>query len=235
MFLALIGYVSAQSLQFELDGTVYTDGQTIQCTYVEEWGEYVQYMQVRNISPNSDINVMVEKQVVEDIHGSDISFCWTECYSSAINISPTPVNVPANTLSEQELSVHVFFPAETQGHILVRMVAFDEVNPDDQVSILVRFANDGTGVSERLPQCKLGHAYPNPASSTVRFDYTLSSADRASVVVYNLLGQEVMNQQINNLQGVASFSVAGLNEGIYFCNLFVNGQAMKTEKFVVKK
>ena len=53
--------------------------------------------------------------------------------------------------------------------------------------------------------------------------------------MYNLLGQEVMREQLNNMQGVVSFSVADLNDGIYFCNLFVNGQAVKTEKFVVKK
>jgi hypothetical protein len=44
-----------------------------------------------------------------------------------------------------------------------------------------------------------------------------------------------MSQRLNNLQGVAAFSVADLNEGIYFCNLVVNGQAVKTEKFVVRK
>ena len=53
--------------------------------------------------------------------------------------------------------------------------------------------------------------------------------------VYNLLGQEVAKHQVNSLQGRLSISVADLNDGIYFCNLFVNGCAVKTEKFVVKK
>jgi hypothetical protein len=81
----------------------------------------------------------------------------------------------------------------------------------------------------------LGHAYPNPASTEVRFDYKLSGSENASVSVYNLLGQEVLREELNVAQGQVSFSVADLNEGIYFCNLKVNGQAVSTEKFIVKK
>ena len=69
----------------------------------------------------------------------------------------------------------------------------------------------------------------------MNFDYNINAGDRASVSVYTLLGQEVRNQQVNTLQGRLSVSVADLNEGIYFCKLFVNGCAVKTEKFLVKK
>ena len=58
--LAVIGCVSAQSLRFELNSTVYTDGESIICTYVEEWGEMVQHMQVRNLA-NEPVNVLIEK------------------------------------------------------------------------------------------------------------------------------------------------------------------------------
>ena len=44
-----------------------------------------------------------------------------------------------------------------------------------------------------------------------------------------------MKQQVNALQDRLSISVDNLNDGIYFCKLFVNGSAVKTEKFVVKK
>ena len=112
--------------------------------------------------------------------------------------------------------------------------AYDERHPDDRVTINVVFNKSGVGVHEAVA-VNFGQAYPNPASSVVNFDYTVNANDRASVSVYNLLGQEVRNQQVNSLQGRLSISVADLNEGIYFCKLFVNGCAVKTEKFVVKK
>lgn len=230
---AAIGCVSAQSLQLELNGTVYADGETIQCTYVEEWGEYVQHMQVRNLS-TSDVGVNIQKEVLDGLDGTIISFCWGSCYTEEIDVSPRPVTVAASTLSDEDLSFHVIF-ADVVGHVLVRYTAFNADQPDDKVSINVVFANDGTGASEKQVKGSLGHAYPNPASSVVRFNYDVPMSDNAIVSVYNLLGQEVMSERLDSTHGQASFSVADLNEGIYFCKLTVNGQVMKTEKFIVKK
>ena len=231
--LAAIGCVSAQSLQIELDGTVYADGETLQCTYVEEWGEYVQHLQVRNLS-SSDIDVMVTKEVIEDLDGTDVSFCWGSCYSSETVTSPRPVIVGGGTLSDEDLSLHVYF-FDVVGKVVVRLTVFDGAQPDNKVSVNIIVANDGTGVAEKQQKGTLGHAYPNPASSVVCFNYDVSMADNAVVSVYNLLGQEVMSERLNSTHGQASFSVADLNEGIYFCKLMVNGRVMKTEKFIVKK
>jgi len=54
-------------------------------------------------------------------------------------------------------------------------------------------------------------------------------------VVYNLLGQKVKSQTISGTQGQAIISVDDMQEGMYFCNLIINGNAVKTEKFIVKK
>ena len=231
MLVAAIGYVSAQSLQFELDGNVYSDGETIVCTNFVVY-EYLQEMQIRNLG-STNVGVIVEKEVVEGLDGVMDYYCWGQCFDPTISISdPVPV-MAGEVTNVGALSFHAMFDDGVFGSILMKYYAYDERHPDERVSILVRFQNSGTGIAES--QIELGHAYPNPASSFVRFDYKLSAADNASVSIYNLLGQEVMNQQLNECRGQFGFSVADLNEGIYFCNLFVNGVAVKTEKFIVKK
>ena len=51
LFVAAMGWVSAQSLQFELNGTVYQDGDAVECTNDEfGYGEYIQHMQIRNLT-----------------------------------------------------------------------------------------------------------------------------------------------------------------------------------------
>ena len=60
MFLVVMGWVSAQSLQFEWDGHAYTEGETIECNTPTEWGEYLQDMQIRNLT-GQDLNVLVKK------------------------------------------------------------------------------------------------------------------------------------------------------------------------------
>lgn len=241
-FLAIMGWVSAQSLQFEYDGHVYANGETIICTHAEEWGEMVQEMQIRNLSSTS-LDVMVKREIVKIVDGTENSFCWGTCFSSMVDVSPRPQALGGGAVSDKGLlSFHQLIDPTYSGDVnnfvsgtsIVKYYAYPANNEEDKVCVEVWFAYNATGVSEKS-NVSFGHAYPNPASSMVRFDYNLSVADNVSVAVYNLLGQEVMSEQLNNLQGVVAFSVADLNDGVYFCNLFVNGQAVKTEKFVVKK
>ena len=225
VLLAFAGFVSAQSLQFELNGEIFADGQEITCTNDEYgYGEIIQHMSVRNIT-NNDMAVVIEKEIVEDMEGAMNTFCFGNCYGPETFISPS-VGVAAQSLNEDDLSFHVIF--EQPGCVIMKYYAYPEVNPDDKVSIVVKFVYDPTSVSETFT---MGAAYPNPASTVVRFDVNCEGI--ASVALYNLLGQEVMTQDVENGQVV--LSVADLNEGIYFCNLKVNGQVVKTEKFIVKK
>jgi len=231
--MALMSYVTAQTLQFELDGNVYYDGEAVECTNDEYgYGEYIQHMQLRNLT-SEPVNVLVEMEFVEPLDGVMNTFCWGMCFGPGVMVSPTALEIGANSLNTDELSFHALYPEDVFGDDIIRYYAYTEDNPSQRISIIVKFRKSGEGVNENMVE--FGHAYPNPASSTVSFDYALSAGDRVSVSVYNLLGQEVMNQQLNSLQGSVAISVADLNEGIYFCNLVVNGQALKTEKFVVKK
>lgn len=234
ILLAVIGCISAQTLQFELDGTVFTDGETIVCTNDEYgYGEYIQHMQIRNLT-TGDIGVIVEKEVVESLEGTMNWFCWGMCFSPDVFISPAAVPVVANSLNTDDLSFHMMFEEPVFGAAVMRYSAYDERHPEERVSILVKFHKSGASVDE-TNSCTFSHAYPNPASSVVRFNYELSSTESAVASIYNLLGQEVMKQELNGIHGQLSFSVADLQEGIYFCNLMVNGRTVKTEKFIVKK
>lgn len=232
-FLAVMGWVSAQSLQFEWNGHAFQDGETIECTNDEYGiGEFIQHMQLRNLTSNG-LNVIVEKEAVEDLAGTSNSYCWGGCFDNTVFVSD-PVAIPANSVTDGvALSFHVTYRDGIFGKVHMRYYAYDESDYDHRISINVIFNKLDVGVNETA--VRFGQAYPNPASSVVSFDYNINAGDKASIAVYNLLGQEVMKQPVNSLQGRLSISVADLNEGIYFCNLFVNGYAVKTEKFVVKK
>ena len=235
MLLAVMGWVSAQSLQFEWNGHVYEEGETVECTNDEYgYGEFIQHMQLRNLT-SGDLNVIVEKEVIDTIPGTSNFFCWGSCFGSGIYVSPNPVTIAANAVTgEYDLSFHTLFDEDVYGKVWMKYSAYDERHPEDRATINVVFNKSGVGVREAAA-VRFGQAYPNPASSVVNFDYNINAGDRASVSVYNLLGQEVRSQQVNALQGRLSVSVADLKEGIYFCKLFVNGCAVKTEKFLVKK
>lgn len=242
VFLAAMGWVSAQSLQFELNGHVYAQGEKIICTNVEAWGEMIQEMNVRNIT-GAALDVMIEKEHVQIVEGTQTSFCWGSCYTPEVFVSPRPQTLEGGAISNEGLlSFHHLIDPEYSGDpnnfivgtSIVKYYAYPADNTDDRACLEVWFAYNAEGIAEN-PVFSFGHAYPNPASSTVRFNYSVSSTDNAVACVYNLLGQEVMRKELNGMQSHVAFSVADLNDGIYFCNLFVNGQAVKTEKFIVRK
>ena len=233
ILMAVIGCVSAQSLQFEWEGTVFDEGEIIECTNDEYgFGEFIQHMYVRN-NTQEPMRVLIEKEVIQDLEGVMNTFCWGMCFGPDVIVSPDANEVPAGDINTDELSFHALYNEDVFGDVIVKYYAYEERTPEQRVSIVVRFRKSGVGVAENV--ASFGHAYPNPASLVVHFDYELSASNTVSVSVYNLLGQEVLNQNLNSLQGQVTISVADLNEGIYFCNLVVNGRAVKTEKFVVKK
>ena len=233
IFIAVIGCVSAQSLQFEWKGHIYSEGEIIVCTNDEYgFGEYIQHMQLRNLT-SSDLNVVVEKEVVEDLEGTMNFFCWGQCFSSSVFVSD-PVTIEANNVIDTTaLSFHTIFEEPVFGKVQVKYSAYDERHPEDAVTINVVFHKSGEGVNESTA-VYVGQPYPNPASSMVSFDCNLLGSN-ATAVVYNLLGQEVMRQEINTFENKLSLSVAGLNDGVYFCSVMRDGQTVSTVKFVVKK
>ena len=233
VLLAVIGCVSAQSLRFELNGTVYSEGETVVCTNdLYGIGEYIQDMQIRNLT-SGDLNVVVKKEVVDDLEGTMNFFCWGMCFGPDVVVSPA-IELAANSVSaEGLLSFHVAFEEQVFGSVTMRYTAYDERHPDDCVTILVKFHKSGVGVSENARPMVMSQAYPNPASTVVRFNYTFDG--NLTAVVHNLLGQEVLREDLNANSGQLSLSVADLQDGIYFCTMMVDGQAQTTQKFVVRK
>ncbi|MBR3709439.1 MAG: T9SS type A sorting domain-containing protein [Bacteroidales bacterium] len=230
--MAVVGMITAQSLQFEYEGTVYEDGQTIVCEYSEDFGEYHQEnIRIKNLT-NDPLDVMVEKEIIESLPGSSNWFCWGLCYNPEQMVSSNPVSVPAQTLSSEPLSFHFMFDEGVIGRTSVKVYAFARSNPEERIS-LVFVADNVTNTKENY--LNLGHAYPNPASSQVHFEYNADDNADINVVVYNLLGQEVKSQLISGNQNRISIAVDDMQPGIYFCRFSVNGEVVKTEKFIVKR
>lgn len=229
MLLAVVSFMSAQNLRFECNGEVYQDGQTIIATFDETMFEYVAHLHIRNLTDNYQ-NVIVVQDVIEGIDDALTYMCWDQCAAPNNHIEDGPVAIPAQSLSDNELSCHVMFSSETVGVVKVNYSAFDRANPDEKVSIIVLFGPNA-GADEY--NVSLGQAYPNPATTQVNFD--LQSDSNVNLVVYNLLGQEVKSQFVSSTQGRISISVDDLQPGIYFCSFRVNNDVVKTEKFIVKR
>ena len=140
-----------------------------------------------------------------------------------------PVPVAAQALSTDVVSLHCLFLEGETGVVKAIYHAYDESDPDSKISNTVLYGQNANVTEHSI---SLGQAYPNPATSQVHFD--LKTDTNLNAVVYNLLGQEVKSQFVSGHQNRVNIAVDDLQPGIYFCRFSVNGEVVKTEKFIVK-
>ena len=233
VLMAMVGVLAAQSLRFEYQGTIYEDGATIICPYDEDWGEYVQHIQIRNLT-NEDLLVYIEQNLLETAEGVMTSLCWFSCDNADENghIVTRPAVIYAQSLNEGDIAFHCLFSQGETGVVKGVYTAVDSNNPENTISINVLY-----GQTADIPETNVyfGNAYPNPANSKVNFNINGNGNGAINVAVYNLLGQEVKSQQVSGHQSRVSIAVDDLQPGIYFCRFTINGEAVKTEKFIVKR
>ncbi len=67
---------------------------------------------------------------------------------------------------------------------------------------------------------------PNPATSTLRVEFTLGRSTSGRVVLFNLVGEEVANQRFTGRQGLNAvpMNVEQLGNGIYLYKVQAGGK-----------
>lgn len=238
--LLMSGFVSAQSLSLEWDGEVVADGTEILIEGDGSDFEYEVHMLVRN-STNQDLVVALLRETLSMPEGTENYICWGSCFGPGVDLARGVTIVANTTTSDWEYSGHYqprigFEEPTIFGTARIKYTFFVEDNEADNVSFIAKFHISGVSVDEIAEKVVFSGAYPNPANAIVSIDYNLNSINMpAQIAVYNMLGQNVMNHPIENNEGKLQFSVADLNEGIYFYSIIVGGQTIETKKLVVKK
>lgn len=237
---AVVGMIFAQSLRFEKDGVIYPNNAVITVTEpTNNFGEMAVELQLRNVSLNP-LDVVLEKEHVSIVEGTENSICWGSCFDPSVFISPNPVNIDGGSVSEPGmLSFHYQLdPTYTgqnliPGTTIVKYHAYPPRDPEDRITIEVHYSYNPESVADNSIQ--VSKAYPNPATSQINFDFKCNDFGMVKAVLYNLLGQEVDSRMLNSVQGKVTFPLDNCQPGIYFCSFFVNDEMVKTEKFIVKK
>ncbi|NTW48196.1 MAG: T9SS type A sorting domain-containing protein [Chlorobiales bacterium] len=83
----------------------------------------------------------------------------------------------------------------------------------------------------------LSQNYPNPFNPSTTILYQMKEAGIAKLVVYDVLGREVVSRalQANKGWNEYKFNAASLGSGVYFYRLSVGGQFDKTMKMMLMK
>ena len=230
--------LSAQSLAFKYEGETVEAGTTINIVSDLNPSMEMQFdIHVINTT-DADINVVAQ---MEDLTGIGMTYlCWGNCFMPGVLEAQNTVTAGG----EGVFNGHVMFVDANSGEVLpvgteIKMAYtfFDERNPEEKYVFTVNFKYESEeSIVDYNSVEVFSNAYPNPANNTVSFDYNMPyDANSASVAIYNMMGQEVVRQDLNLGGSRADINVSDLNEGVYFYSLIVNNQTVKTNKFVVSR
>ena len=236
VLLAVVSFASAQStLLFEHEGEVVEPQKFQVIGNVNDFMEMAFEMNVTNVT-DTDLNIVCEREILSSTGGSNY-FCWGACLGPNIDSGSFLTNPGVPSI----FSAH-FMPLNENWELVeglelsIKYHFYDERNPEDKYTFEVYFRYDVDAVEDYSSVEVFSNAYPNPASNVVSFDYNMPfDAQSASVAIYNMMGQEVIRQDVNVGGSRMSINVSDLTDGVYFYSLIVNNQAVKTNKLVVSK
>ncbi len=226
------------SLQIiDKNGLVVEEGTRIilRDTNVSVWAINSEDYYIRNVGSQT-VSVRVKRELVQEVEDTENYMCFGNCYSSDLNETPAPgflVAPGAITTNEQFFSAH-YNPKGHEGITLIKYTFYDNNNPSDNVYFLIDFyAGPNVGIIDIDKTAKLS-AYPNPATTMLKIDYAAEMPNGAQLVMYNIAGQKVFSQTLEDSASTVNVSVVDFPKGVYMYRIEANGYQTASKKVVVQ-
>ncbi len=203
---------------------------------VGNYNEAIAYAQVKNIS-SSDVTVRVRRTVIDSVSGSQNQICFAGlCFSPDVWNSATTETLGGGGITPEESFSGHYLPNDNYGLTTIRYTFYNQSNVNDTASFIVNYNYGYLSVDDLLAQSMISSVYPNPARNSFTIDYQLSKGvNSASVKVYNIVGQEIKTESMHGLNGRCEIPVSLLPDGIYFVSVTFNGQAVKTQRLIIRR
>ena len=97
-----------------------------------------------------------------------------------------------------------------------------------------RLMNTNHAVEKQVLQTVKGKLYPNPSQNTVNYEINLAAEQVGLLVFYDLMGKEVLANQLNTGDNKLTIDVSKFKNGLYLYKVFVNGKPQETGKFIIQ-
>lgn len=190
------------------------------------------------VKNNSDRIIRLGVRLDDPYHKSDqiSSICiGEECFSQFDALEVTTLN-PGEVLREVRIHFNAGYDELTRE---LTVTFYDIENPSESLSerfryyIKNKFPNGILFANEAL---QISKVYPNPVTTAASIDYALYNGSKPAIIsVHNILGDRVLQLQLEQAETNLKIPTDRLSNGIYFYTLQLNGKGVTTKKFVVRK
>ncbi len=193
---------------------------------------------VKNLT-NGDLEVNCARTNLSVIPNTENYFCWGACYPPFVDTGSVYVNIQRGKWDSTFIA-HYSYENPTgvfnKGTSRIQYTFYEASNISNSVSVIVNFVCGYTGIEEYSMSKILSAPYPNPVTTTAKFDYILPpSVTSASISIRNLLGTEMRNVKLEQASGKAIVNTSGLPAGLYVYYLVLNNKVTSSRKLVINR
>jgi hypothetical protein len=232
--LAGAGSLSAQSFTIADENAANVTGAAVYYWIPQDYQD-VKHFIVTNTSANA-INVKVRRTIMQLNTPTAVTLFCTDinCYNSTTNMS-IQFSVASNGTFDLTSD---YFPDSVSGTGHVRYSVINQSNMSDStiVDVFYNAVPGPAAIKENVfVKSSISNPAPNPATGLFSISYKMGSASPADakMVVYNMLGEKVMETRVEDTEGAVKMDVSTLGQGVYFCSLENDGKLLATRRLVV--
>ncbi len=199
-------------------------------------------MHLSNIG-ETNLHIAVRKIEISIVEGMSNNFCWNSfCYSDQVydigDINADPIVLePDSTTADDDFYTELWLDGK-EGLSTVIYEFYDINEVFETVSVTVNFNISSTTniLTRPLASESLGEASPNPARGFTSIPFEISADGKnAQLVVRNLLGNIVHQQNLQLGNQKVRIDTSNLSNGIYIYSLVVDNQTLASKRLVVTK
>ncbi|MDG1477767.1 MAG: T9SS type A sorting domain-containing protein [Vicingaceae bacterium] len=196
---------------------------------------------VENLT-GASASLTVDVQELVNPTGLNLQVCYgTACYEGTAGVSTVQqigdAALVASGAIYDSLKVAPFaFGWSTGDSAVWKVIIRNVATPTDTVVSIIKWKNGSpTSVERVLSEDVVLSAYPNPATDNLTVKYNVKgSANNIVLNVYDVLGKEIVSRRLSSTKGTEVLNTNEMNSGVYFYAIKVAGEAVKTERFIVR-
>lgn len=189
-------------------------------------------LSVKNIGTTSrNVRVQMIRNTITPNH--ETFFCWTLCYTPSVLVSPHVETIsPGET--NTKFRAH-FRPEKTNGKSTLTFVFYVDETPADSTHFTMTFNANAT-TSVRQAETLNAFATPNPTHNQTTIRASLpASLYHAELVLYNLLGKQVLQKRLTPGQSSFDLNVAMIPPGLYYWYIVTDIGRSKAQKLYIER
>ncbi|MCX6226371.1 MAG: T9SS type A sorting domain-containing protein [Bacteroidia bacterium] len=178
------------------------------------------------------ISLKLRKTEIYVVEGAECSFCWGECYTPAVQVSPMAITIQPGA-TDRKSFVGDYRPFGMEGTSIVKYTFFDPADTTFQQSVTVFFQIGGSGLNNAGTSGEMVRVYPNPASDCIRIFLSGDVPVSHTATFVNMQGQVLISEYLPAGSREISWQVSKLPSGFYILRLRDEAGDLATYKIFI--